>query len=331
MIRSVAILILLSAAPAEARILTVGPGAMFPAPSAAARAAQNGDTVEIAAGTYYDCASWPQSSLTIEGTGAGTVITDNACKGKAAFVISGNDVTVRHLVLTRIRVADWNGAGIRGEGQNLTIEDVGFINDQFGVLVGSGRGKVRILNCRFDDDGDSPEGHPTHAVRVSADSLDIEHSHFAHARAGDHVNAEAKQISLVDNDFADEGGGMRGPLVQVSGDTIVVDGNTVTLSPGAADRPSAVLLIGPASSIRIENNVLIEPGGGVPLARNWTGTGGTVRGNSVPEGVEAETSSGRLWHGLRHDLGVSRDLAVQCLGFAHRVASVLAGKLREKL
>ncbi len=77
--------------------------------------------------------------------------------------------------------------------------------------------------------------------------------------------------------------------------------------------------------------MLIEPRGGVPLVRNWTGTEGQVRGNSVPEGVEAETSNGRLWHGLRHDLGVSRDLAVQYLGFAHRVASVLAGKLRDKL
>jgi hypothetical protein len=164
--------------------LTVGPDGMFPAPSAAARAAQNGDTVEIAAGSYYDCAVWPQSALTIEGSGADTIITDNACQGKAAFVITGNNVTLRRLVLTRIRVQDWNGAGIRGEGRDLTIEDVGFTNDQVGVLVGSGNGTVRILNCRFDDDGDSPEGHPTHAVRVAADALQIEHSTFTRARRG---------------------------------------------------------------------------------------------------------------------------------------------------
>ena len=311
--------------------MTVGPNAMFPAPSAAARAAQNGDTVEIAAGSYYDCAVWPQSALTIEGSGADTIITDNACQGKAAFVITGNDVTVRRLVLTRIRVEDSNGAGIRGEGRNLTIEDVGFINDQFGVLAGSGSGTVRILNCRFDDDGDSAEGHPTHAVRVVADALRIEHSTFTHARAGDHVNAQAKRITLTGNEFDDEGGKMQGPLVQIDGDVIVLDGNTLNLSSGTTDKPGAVLIVGQPGAIKIENNVLIEPAGNVPLVRNWTGVAAEVRDNRVPEGVDAETSSGRLWHEARGYAGTARGYAVQYLGRAHHIASVIISKLRSKL
>jgi hypothetical protein len=331
LIRCFLVLILAFALPAEARVLTVGPNAMFAAPSAAARAARDGDTVEIAAGSYYDCSVWPQSALTIEGTGADTIITDNACQGKAAFVITGNDVTVRRLVLTRIRVEDWNGAGIRGEGRNLTIEDVSFINDQFGVLVGSGTGTVQILNSRFDDDGDSPEGHLTHAVRVSADALRIEHSTFTHARAGDHVSAEAKRITLIGNEFDDEGGKMRGPLVQIDGDVIVLDGNTLNLSPGAADRPGAVLIDGRPGAIKIENSVLIEPAGNVPLVRNWTGVAAEVRNNRVPDGVDVETSGGRVWHEVRGFLGTARAYAVQYLGRAHHIASVITGKVRSAL
>ena len=106
----------LAAVPAHARTLEVGPGRPYAQPSEAAAAAKSGDTVAIAAGEYFDCAVWPQSSLVIEGDpGGGTVITDKTCQGKALFVIPGHDVTVRHLTLTRARVPDGNGAGIRAE------------------------------------------------------------------------------------------------------------------------------------------------------------------------------------------------------------------------
>ena len=62
-----------------------------------AAVAQDGNTVTIAPGTYYDCALWHASGLTIVGTGPDVEITDSACAGKAAFVIEGNDVVVRGL------------------------------------------------------------------------------------------------------------------------------------------------------------------------------------------------------------------------------------------
>ena len=46
--------------------------------------------------------------------GAKVVITDKACQGKALFVTVGEGITVRNLTLTRARVPDGNGAGIRG-------------------------------------------------------------------------------------------------------------------------------------------------------------------------------------------------------------------------
>ena len=48
--------LLLLPGPAGARTLSVGPQQPFPLPSAAARAAQDGDTVLIEPGEYYDCA-----------------------------------------------------------------------------------------------------------------------------------------------------------------------------------------------------------------------------------------------------------------------------------
>jgi hypothetical protein len=44
--------------------------------------------------------------------------------GKDLFVTDGNDITIRVLTLTRARVPDGNGAGIRAEGGDLTVQNV---------------------------------------------------------------------------------------------------------------------------------------------------------------------------------------------------------------
>ena len=80
------------------------------------------------------------NDLVIEGAASETtVITDKVCHGKALFIIDGARITIRNLTLTRARVADLNGAGIRAEGGDLTIEHVRFINDQDGILAAPSR------------------------------------------------------------------------------------------------------------------------------------------------------------------------------------------------
>jgi hypothetical protein len=63
-------LLLLSGA-AAARTLSVGPNQPFLFLSAAAHAAQDGDTVLIEPGEYYDCAVWTQNHLVIAGARPG--------------------------------------------------------------------------------------------------------------------------------------------------------------------------------------------------------------------------------------------------------------------
>src|SRR5438270_171679 len=106
--------------PVHGATLAVGPGSFYTMPSQAAVKAKDGDRIRIAPGTYIDCAVWSANNLVIEGTGPGVVITDKSCLGKALFVITGNDITVKNLTLQRARVPANNGAGIRQEGRNLT-------------------------------------------------------------------------------------------------------------------------------------------------------------------------------------------------------------------
>ena len=75
--------------------------------------------------------------MTIEGTASGVVLTDKTCQGKALFVIHAADVTVRNITFQRARVPDGNGAGIRAEGINLTLENDKFLNNEEGILAGN--------------------------------------------------------------------------------------------------------------------------------------------------------------------------------------------------
>jgi nitrous oxidase accessory protein NosD len=125
------LLALVFTAPAAARTLQVGPGQPYRLPSAAIRDARDGDTVQIAAGRYVDCAVVRVNNLIIEGLGAGAsaVLTGSVCEAKALLVTAGKNITIRNLTLTGARVPWHNGAGIRAEGRDLVVERVKFIDN----------------------------------------------------------------------------------------------------------------------------------------------------------------------------------------------------------
>ena len=78
-------LVFSAAGPCGAATLHVGPQRTYRAPSAAAAAVHDGDTVMIDAGTYTDCAVWQANGLTIVGAGREeTVIGGTSCEGKGA-------------------------------------------------------------------------------------------------------------------------------------------------------------------------------------------------------------------------------------------------------
>jgi hypothetical protein len=309
-------------------MLEVGAGQTYEVPSLAAAVAQDGDTVAISPGTYFDCALWHASRLTIAATGPNVVISDRACAGKAAFVIGGDHVVVRGLVFTRIRVPDGNGAGIRAEGNDLTVEDSRFINNQVGILAGGPGGSLRIAGCTFDANGVSLDGRPTHGVSAGTLTLlRIDHSTFGQARGGDHIASAALTTELVGNRLTDEGGAMTGPLVSVQGGALTLDGNTVELDAGSVDRPGAVLVAGDASRIQVHGNTLVEPQGNVPLLRNWTGLTASEAANTVPANALAVSDSGATYHRLRARLAMWRDEAHAIVALAHHRVAELAREL----
>src|SRR4030095_1641461 len=188
----------------QARVLEVGSGKPFALPSQAAAMANDGDRIVISATTYIDCAIWRANNIVIEGIGPGVVISDKACAEKGIFVVLGNDVTVRGLTLARARVPNKNGAGIRQEGRNLTVERVKFIDNENGILGNSSpNSTIMIRNSEFERNGRCAEfcAHGVYFGNLAL--LRIEHSRFFETRQGDHIKSPAARTEVLNNQIAD--------------------------------------------------------------------------------------------------------------------------------
>jgi DNA invertase Pin-like site-specific DNA recombinase len=300
----------LLAAPAGAVTWQVGPDLELKMPSAAAAVARDGDTVRIAPGTYFDCAVWPAARLTIEGVveggGPDVVLTDRACEGKASFVLRGGHVTLRNLTFTRIRVADRNGAGIRVEGGDLTIEHSRFVNNQIGILVGDNPpGVVIVRDCAFSDNGVAERGDGVADLLVGRVALlRVEQSRLRDSRGGAAIGSAALRTELTGNRIGS------GPAPSVylvgamAGGGLLIDDTVLTLEAGGLPLLGAVAVARdgglPPGALSLRHTELVNrTGQPAILLRNWSGGTPVLAGNVVQAGDVEMSESGALLHGLK--------------------------------
>ena len=243
----------------------VGPGTPFTKPSEVVASVQSGDTVVIAPGTYEDCVVWPKRihGLTIEGKGA--VITGPACGGKGLFVVAASDVTIRGLTFEGAKVPDHNGAGIRSEGANLTIEDSRFINNENGILAGRNMESSIIVQGSYFEGNGSCEGSCAHGIYIGAvKSLRVAQCTFVGQHHGHHIKSRALSTDIADSRIEDGAKGDASYLIDIpNGGTVSIRGNRMEKGPNS-ENSAAAIMIGedgvkradwhPTAGVRIENN-----------------------------------------------------------------------------
>ncbi len=300
-------------------MLEVGPTRALTAPSAAAAIAQAGDTVRIDPGEYFDCAMWRADGLTIEGAAAGVVLTDKACADKALFVISGNGTMVRDLTLTRVRVADGNGAGIRLEGRDLVLRNVRFVNNQAGMLtVPQPDSHIRIIDSLFQDNGACSERSCVGALMVGpAAELIIEGTGFEGTKGGHHIVSAATSTVLRSSHIADGAVGTAGYGLQyVGAGELRMEDSTLEKGPKSGNRRAEVLAGGDgwggAGSIELRRNRYTDnSGSSVPLLLNWTGATPVLDGNRVAPGILEASDKGAWLYRLRLVAVTARTFVVE--------------------
>lgn len=276
---------------AHAATLTVGEDKQYKLPSDAIAKAEDGDTILIDPGEYFDCAVVKQNNLTIQGVKPddSAMLTDKACAGKGMLVTAGNDITVRNLTLTRARVPDRNGAGIRAEGTNLTVDNVKFINNENGILAAENReSTILIKNSEFAKNGGCNPAC-THGIYVNMIKLlKVENSKFWEQKIAHNIKSRALTTEVTNTEIRDNTAGTSSYLIEVpNGGNLTVRNCTLQKGP-KSDNHTSGIMIGdetidrPTRRILIENNTFENTGSyDTVLLDNHTATEATLKGNKI--------------------------------------------------
>ncbi len=214
--------------PAGPATLQVGPNAPYKMPSDAAKVAVNGDTIEIAAGIYEDCAVWKADNLTIRGVSGRAHLRDVTCQGKAIFVISGRNTTIENIKFSGMFVGDKNGAGIRHQGSGLTIRNSYFHDGEQGILGGGQKpgDTVLIEDSEFARLGRAGRAHGVYIGK--SDRLTIVRSYFHGCRDEGHcIKSRAKESFISCNVIASLEGNSSYELDFPNGGLVVVRDNII--------------------------------------------------------------------------------------------------------
>src|SRR5437763_6833423 len=79
------------------RVLTVGPGQQYSTIAAAINASQNGDTVNVQAGTYTNDYATVNTNITLNGVGGQVdMVSSGLIPNGKAILITNTDVTINH-------------------------------------------------------------------------------------------------------------------------------------------------------------------------------------------------------------------------------------------
>ena len=231
----------------QGRVLQVGPGKEFIFPSVAAQFAVDGDVIEIdAAGIYQnDHVMWTQNNITIKGVNGRPHLHSFGLipNRKGIWVIQGNGVTITNIEMSGARVKDRNGAAIRLEGENFTLSDCFFHDNENGLLAGMHQpeSKVTIENCEFSFNGKGGGGQ-THNVYIGhVGSLVFRNNYSHHAYSGHLVKSRAVKSYILYNRLFE--GNSSYSIDLSSGGYGLVMGNVLYQGPDTEN--SALLTFGP--------------------------------------------------------------------------------------
>src|SRR5882762_2834615 len=277
---------LLSSPPSGGRTLTVGPGQQFSTIADAINASQNGDTIQVQAGTYTNDYATINTDITLQGIGGqvSMVSTGLIPNGKAILITNGND-TINNFSFSGAQVADGNGAGIRYQAGNLILNNDYFHDNQEGLLGASDlSGSITINNSEFSHNGDgSGQTHNLYVGEVG--NLTINNSYFHDAIVGHEIKSRADNTTITNSRIQDENGSASYSIDLPNGGNALIQNNVIEQGP--LTQNSIIITSGEEgnvysnSSLKVDfNTILNDLASSSALAvKNVTGTTAEISGN----------------------------------------------------
>lgn len=254
------------------RVLTVGNGKNYATPSAAAAIAVSGDVIEIDAGVYQnDVVVWRQNNLTLRGVGGyahmqGTQVIPytpgvDTQNGMGIWVTNGSGIVVENIEFSGARVTDENGAGIRANGNGLTVCNSYFHDNENGILGGAG--EVLIEYSEFNHNGFG-DGY-THNLYIdgAVTRFVFRHNYTHRARIGHELKSRAVENHILYNRLMNEDGDASYTIDIPNGGLTYIVGNLVQQGPNTDNSTvinygSEGLLAGRTHKLYLVNNTLVN-------------------------------------------------------------------------
>jgi hypothetical protein len=285
--------------------LSVGPGQQFQTISAAVAAAQNGDTLNVQAGTYTNDTASVTKSLAFHAVGGQVVLNETAAipndKGILVAGAGGADVNVSvdGFVFQNAHGPSGNDAGIRYEGGNLTLTNDVFRDNQNGILatpVHPGTGTISISGSEFAANGTGTG--QTHNLYIGdVGSFSLTNSYVHDASVGHEVKSRAETSVITGNRILDNQGTSSYSIELPNGGNATITGNTIEQGPNGQN-PNIIAYgaegaLHAGTEVRIDNNVVVndQPGRG-SFINNFTGTTLEASGNTITGLSPAQFSIG---------------------------------------
>lgn len=238
----------------------VGAGRTYTKPSQINGLVQNGDTVYIDSGIYAnDAVKWTKKNLVFIGLGTGsnrTILqyTGDIPNGKGIFVFETpgtcDNAYIENIVFDGAQVSNGNGgngAGIRFQANNLTVNKCKFTNCQNGILEGNGSvttSNVLITNSEFYNNGCQLQNDPTYSgyehniyISASTDTLLVTNCYFHHPRGqANSLKTRAQRSFIMYNLIDEEAGGYGSWELNIAqGGLNIIIGNIIIQGPAGAN------------------------------------------------------------------------------------------------
>ena len=255
-------------------------------------------TIEIAPGTYRQCAVQSAGVIVYAAKEFGTVTFDRTtCEGKAALVLRGLGAEVRGITFSNMAVADGNGAGIRLEQGALNIAYSRFLDSQQGILTGNDpQGRIYIMRSTFSGLGTCENSAGcAHSIYIgNYGELTVRDSRFERGSGGHYVKARAATVLIENNSFDDSAGKGTNYMIDLpAGSRGAITGNWFVQGRDK-ENYSAFIALGaeevlhPSDGLRVTGNeARFVPGlqrSSVFLA-DWTGSNVVLTNNDLASGL----------------------------------------------
>lgn len=218
------------------KTIQVGPTRDIQTPGAAKSIAEDGDIIEIDAGTYEgDYVIWTQNNLTLKGMGGKAHIkmgNSAISNQKALWVIQGNNTTIENIEFSGATVPDKNGAGIRQEGNGLVVRNCYFHNNEDGILGGGDtESEVLIEYSEFAYNGHG-DGYSHNMYIGNIKKFTLQYSYTHHAVVGHNVKTRAEENLILYNQIMDSSDGTASRSIDVpDGGLTFIIGNVIQQGP----------------------------------------------------------------------------------------------------